>query len=55
MESIQRIVPLDSPLVTLAQQGVEVVGNIVTTTLVAGNHRGEPSCGNRSHDWAKRA
>jgi hypothetical protein len=29
MESIKCIVPQDSPLVTLAQQGVEAVGQIV--------------------------
>jgi hypothetical protein len=32
MESIQRMVPQDSPLVALAQQGVEAVGNIITAS-----------------------
>jgi hypothetical protein len=44
-----------SPLVALAQQGVEAADNIVTTAPTTGNHRGEPSCGNRSNDQAKRA
>jgi hypothetical protein len=55
MESIQRMVPPDSPLVALAQQGVEAAGNIITAAPGAGNHQGEPSGGNRSHDQAKRA
>jgi hypothetical protein len=49
------MVPPESPLVTLAQQGVEVVGDIVATAPMAENHQGEPSGGNRSHDRAKRA
>jgi hypothetical protein len=55
MESIQRMVPPDSPLIALAQQGVEAAGNIIATTPMAENHRGEPSSGNRSHERAKRA
>jgi hypothetical protein len=49
------MVPENAPLVTLAQQGVEAAGNIVVATPLAGNHRGEPSIGNRSKDGAKRA
>jgi hypothetical protein len=55
MESIQCMVPPDSPVVVLAQQGVEAVGNIVAVAPTAENHRGEPFGGNRSHDRAKRA
>jgi hypothetical protein len=44
------MVPWDSPLVALAQQGVEVVSNIIAVTPLAENHRGEPSVGNRSND-----
>jgi hypothetical protein len=55
MESIQQMVPHDSPLVTLAQQGAEVVGNIIAMEHSARNHQGEPSVGNRSADRAKRA
>jgi hypothetical protein len=40
------MVPPDSPLIALAQQGVEAVGNIVATTPTAENQRGEPSGGN---------
>jgi hypothetical protein len=46
MESIQRIVLPDSPLIALAQQGVEAAGNIVTAAPTARNHRGEPIDGN---------
>jgi hypothetical protein len=53
MESLQHMVPQDSPLVVLAQQGVEVVGQIVAVELSAGNHRGKPSIGYRSADRAK--
>jgi hypothetical protein len=55
MESIQQMVPSDSPLITLAQEGVEVAGNIVAMAPMVGNYRGEPFGGNRLHDWAKRA
>jgi hypothetical protein len=48
------MVPLDSPIVALAQQGVEAAGNIVAMAPTAENHRDEPSGGNRSHDRAKR-
>jgi hypothetical protein len=46
MESIQRMVLPDSPLVALAQQGVEAVGNIVAAAPAAINQCGEPSGGN---------
>jgi hypothetical protein len=49
------MVPPDSPLVALAQQGVEAAGNIITAAPGAENHQGDPSGGNRSHDQAKRA
>jgi hypothetical protein len=55
MESIQRMVPPDSPVVALAQQGVEAAGNIVTTTPSIRNCQGEPSGGNRSNDRTKQA
>jgi hypothetical protein len=48
MKSIQRMVPSDSPLVTLAQQGTEAVGNITAATPTIEKHRGKPSNGNRS-------
>jgi hypothetical protein len=48
MESIQRLVPQDSPLVALIQQGVETMGQIVATQLSMGNQHSEPSIGNRS-------
>jgi hypothetical protein len=54
MESIQRMVAEDSPLIALAQQGAEAVNVIVAQRLV-GNPRGEPSVGNRSNDRGKRA
>jgi hypothetical protein len=43
-----------SPLVTLAQQGAEVV-NYVIAQQSAGNPRGEPSVGNQLNDRVKRA
>jgi hypothetical protein len=55
MESIHRMVPQDSPLIALAQHGVEAASNIVTAAPSTENHRGEPSSGNRSNDWAKQA
>jgi hypothetical protein len=55
MESIHRMVPHDSPLIALAQHGVEAASNIVTTAPSTENHQGEPSSGNRSNDWAKQA
>jgi hypothetical protein len=55
IESIQQMVPSDSLLIALSQQGVEVVGNIVAAAPATENHRGEPSGGNRSHNRAKRA
>jgi hypothetical protein len=55
MESILCMVPQGSPLVALAQQGSDAVGQIVAVEPLAGNPRGEPSIGNRSVDQAKRA
>jgi hypothetical protein len=55
MESIQQMVPKDSPFVALAQQGVEAASNIIAAAPSAKNHRGEPFVGNRSNDRAKRA
>jgi hypothetical protein len=55
MESIQRMVSPDSPLVTLAQQGVEATSNIIIAAPMTRNHRGEPSDDNRSNDRAERA
>jgi hypothetical protein len=55
MESIQRMVPQDALLVTLAQQGAEAAGQIIEAEPSASNHRGEPSIGNRPADRAKRA
>jgi hypothetical protein len=52
MESIQRMVLPNSPLVALAQQRVEVAGNIVAA---AKNQWAELFGGNRSNNWAKRA
>jgi hypothetical protein len=46
MESIQWMVPLNSPLIALAQQGVEVAGNIIVAAPAAENHRGELFGGN---------
>jgi hypothetical protein len=42
MESIQWMVPVDSPLIALAQQGVEVASNIIATAPMAENHRVSP-------------
>jgi hypothetical protein len=53
MESIQRMAPEGSPLVTLAQQGAKAANFIVAQRLV-GNPRVEPSIGNRSNDRGKR-
>jgi hypothetical protein len=55
MESIQCMVPQDSPLIALAQQGAEAVVQIVATEPSIGNHQGEPSVSNRSADRVKRA
>jgi hypothetical protein len=41
MESIQRMVPQDSPLVALAQQGAEAMGQIIAAEPSADNHQGE--------------
>jgi hypothetical protein len=49
------MVPPDSPLIALAQQGVEAVGHIIVVAPIAGSHQSEPSCGNWSNDQAKRA
>jgi hypothetical protein len=53
MESIQHLVPQDSPLVAWAQLGNEAVGQIIAAESSADNHWGKPSIGNRSKDWAK--
>jgi hypothetical protein len=54
MESIQWMTPKGSPLVALAQQGVEVT-NVIVAQRLAGNPRGEPSISNQSDDRGKRA
>jgi hypothetical protein len=54
MESIQRMAPEDSPLVSLARQGAKAVNFIVAQRSVD-NPRGEPSVDNRSNEWVKRA
>jgi hypothetical protein len=48
------MVPPDSLLVALVQQGVEAMGNITASAPTVGNHWGEPSGDNRSHDQAKK-
>jgi hypothetical protein len=52
MESIQRMTPEGSPLVVLAQQGVEVANYVIAERSVD-SPRGEPFVGNQSHDQAK--
>jgi hypothetical protein len=47
MESIQRMTPEGSPLITLSHQAAEVA-NVIVEQRSAGNPRGEPSIGNRS-------
>jgi hypothetical protein len=47
------MVPQDSPLIALAQQGTEVVSQIVAAEPLVGNNQGEPSVGNRSADRVK--
>jgi hypothetical protein len=42
MESIQRMVPQDSPIVALAQQGAEAMGQIVAAAPSAKNPQGDP-------------
>jgi hypothetical protein len=54
MKYIQRIAPKCSPLVALAQQGVEVA-NVVAVQRSAVNPRGKPSVGNRSNNRRRRA
>jgi hypothetical protein len=54
MESIQHMARKGSPLVALAQQGPEMANYIIAQRSV-GNPQGEPSIGNRSNDWVKRA
>jgi hypothetical protein len=49
------MVPQDSPLVALTQQGTEVVGHIIAAEWSACNHLGEPSIDNQSANQAKRA
>jgi hypothetical protein len=55
LESIQLIVPPDSPLVALVQQGVEAASTIIAAAPMADNHRSESSGGNRLNDRAKTA
>jgi hypothetical protein len=55
LELIQWMVPPDSPLISLAQQGVEAASNIVVAAPTTGNHQGESSGGNRSNGWVKSA
>jgi hypothetical protein len=43
MESIQRIVPEGSPPIALAQQGAEVVGQVIAVERSVRNHQEEPS------------
>jgi hypothetical protein len=54
MESIQWMTLEGSPLIALAQQGAEVA-NVVVAQRSVDNPQGEPSIGNRSNDWGKRA
>jgi hypothetical protein len=54
MESIQRMAPEGSPIISLAQQGVEMA-NLVVVERSAGNPQREPSVGNRSNNWVRRA
>jgi hypothetical protein len=54
MQSIQRMTAEGSPLIAVAQQGVEVVNVIVAQRLIS-NPRGEPSVDNRSNDRGERA
>jgi hypothetical protein len=49
MVSIQRMAPEGSPLVALAQQGVEAANNVITVERSLENRQGEPSAGNRSN------
>jgi hypothetical protein len=55
MESIQRMVMPDSPLVSLTQQGVDAIGNIIAAAPSAKIRQGEPSSGNQSNDRANQA
>jgi hypothetical protein len=48
------MVPEGSPLVALAQQGAEVMNDVVAQRS-ADNPRGESFVGNRSNDWGKRS
>jgi hypothetical protein len=54
MKSIQCMAPKGSPLVALAQQGVEAANYIIAERSVD-NTRREPSVGNRSNDRVRRA
>jgi hypothetical protein len=55
MESIQRMAPKGSPIVALAQQGVEVANHVIVAERSANNHQVQPSIGNQSNDRAKSA
>jgi hypothetical protein len=54
LESIQQMVPPNSPLIALPQQGVEAASNIVAVAPTVKNQWGESSGGNQLHDRAKR-
>jgi hypothetical protein len=55
IDSIQRMAPEGSPLLALAQQGVEAANHVIAAERSAGNQRGEPSIDNRSDGRAKHA
>jgi hypothetical protein len=48
------MVPPNSPLIALPQQGVEAASNIVAVAPTVKNQWGESSGGNQLHDRAKR-
>jgi hypothetical protein len=54
IESIQRMALESSPLNALAQQGVEVVNQVIAVERSTEKYRGEPFIGNQSDSWAKR-
>jgi hypothetical protein len=55
IELIQRMAPEGSPLLALAQQEADAANHVIAGERSTGNHRGEPSIGNRSDRRAKRA
>jgi hypothetical protein len=50
IESIQYMALEGSPLVALAQQGVEATNQVLAGEWSTGNHRGEPNVDNRLQD-----